>query len=353
MPEAVDFIIAGQGLAGTTLAWHLHWLGARVLVVDPGHGNTSSRIAAGIVNPITGKRVALSWRVHEFLPAAVGFYRRTAAILGRDHLHLIPNVRLFRNADEIRRFGEKRPDPRFAAFVNAEPHFPLVPEPLNNPLGGIEITGGGWLDTRRWLDDSADWFRRHGMLRRARIDPASVRPCPQGITADAGGPVTAGTLVFCEGSDAAANPWFPWLRWKSAKGEILSLRIPGLTLDRIVHCGLWLLPCEGGGFRAGSTYAWDDLTATPTAHGRATIETGLRSLLRLPWEVTDHEAAVRPIIRESRALIGRHPAHPQIAFFNGLGSKGVMHAPHFAGSLAANLVSGRPIDPRCDVAGNH
>jgi glycine oxidase len=66
----------------------------------------------------------------------------------------------------------------------------------------------------------------------------------------------------------------------------------------------------------------------------------------------DHRAAVRPIICESRALIGRHPARENLAFFNGLGSKGSLHAPYFASQLAAHLVDQAPLEDFCDLRRN-
>ena len=72
----------------------------------------------------------------------------------------------------------------------------------------------------------------------------------------------------------------------------------------------------------------------------------------LSFEVIDHAAAVRPIINESKALIGVHPADEHLAFFNGLGSKGALHAPFFAGSLAAHLADGAPLDEACDLRRN-
>ena len=62
MPER-DAIIVGQGLAGTTLAWCLLEAGLSVLVTDREEEVTSSKIAAGLITPITGQRLALSWQV--------------------------------------------------------------------------------------------------------------------------------------------------------------------------------------------------------------------------------------------------------------------------------------------------
>jgi len=52
--EDKDFILVGQGLAGTLLAHFLKAAGQRILVIDQPNENTASQIAAGIINPVTG-----------------------------------------------------------------------------------------------------------------------------------------------------------------------------------------------------------------------------------------------------------------------------------------------------------
>src|SRR5436190_1596500 len=99
--ERLDFVIVGQGLAGTTLAWQLRRRGQRVLVIDHEGGGSASRIAAGLVTPVTGKRLAKSWRWDELFPAAVTFYRSLEAEIGGAFFHQRPAVRLF--ADEAER----------------------------------------------------------------------------------------------------------------------------------------------------------------------------------------------------------------------------------------------------------
>jgi glycine/D-amino acid oxidase-like deaminating enzyme len=155
--------------------------------------------------------------------------------------------------------------------------------------------------------------------------------------------------VCCRGFAPGGDPWFGGVRFNAAKGEILTLRIPGLAEQRVVHCGVWLAPQGGDVFRCGATYSWDRLDCDPTAAGRAEIESRLREFLRLPVEVLDHHAAVRPVVDAGFPVLGRHPAFPQLAYFNGLGSKGSLLAPLFAGQLAACLLGEREPDPEVDV----
>ncbi|MGZ5190825.1 MAG: FAD-dependent monooxygenase, partial [Flavisolibacter sp.] len=54
----VDYLIIGQGICGTMLSWFLHKEGKTCIVIDDDNQNSSSKIAAGIINPVTGRRYA-------------------------------------------------------------------------------------------------------------------------------------------------------------------------------------------------------------------------------------------------------------------------------------------------------
>ena len=64
-PSEFDFIIVGQGLAGTLLSHFLLLEDQRVAVIDYPHPGRTSSIAAGLINPVTGRRIAKSWRFEE------------------------------------------------------------------------------------------------------------------------------------------------------------------------------------------------------------------------------------------------------------------------------------------------
>ena len=51
----VDYIIVGQGLAGTMLAYKLQNAGQKVFIIDNAHTQAATHVAAGIINPITGR----------------------------------------------------------------------------------------------------------------------------------------------------------------------------------------------------------------------------------------------------------------------------------------------------------
>src|SRR5690242_6795775 len=71
----VDYLITGQGICGTLLSYHLLKEGAEVLVIDDGAPLTASRVASGLINPVTGKRYVPSWMTEQLMPAATKTYR--------------------------------------------------------------------------------------------------------------------------------------------------------------------------------------------------------------------------------------------------------------------------------------
>ena len=90
------FLIIGQGLAGTALAWRLHQRGRGFLIVDRDEAQTSSKVAAGLVTPITGMRLNLSWRYGTLYPEALAFYQEMETLLHQRFYHEVPIVRLLR-----------------------------------------------------------------------------------------------------------------------------------------------------------------------------------------------------------------------------------------------------------------
>ena len=338
-----DAIILGQGLAGTTLAWALRWRGLRFLIVDRDVAGTSSRIAAGLMTPITGSRLVKTWRWDQFWQVATEFYRRAEDELGTSFCFPNRLVRLIANASE-QAYLDRRIASEFSGLVTRPQ--PLVdPRWFDDPLGGMEMIEGGRLNVAAYLLASRQRFTSDDQCVTADVDVNhDIELIPSGVRLPRLG-LAARRLIFCQGIDGRGNSWFQHVRFNPAKGEILTLRIAGLNEERIVHRGVWLMPLGDGLFRAGATYEWNDLNSVPTPAGRDEICARLREFLRLPFEVIAHAAAVRPIVLHQYPVVGVHPHHQQLAFFNGLGSKGALQAPWLARHLAEFLFDGALLDP--------
>ena len=331
--ESFPITIVGGGLAGCMMAWALRARGREVLLLDRGQEVTASRVAAGIINPITGPKLTKTWRLEQLWPAALGFYHAIQEKTGRRIFRQMPLVRLLSSEQEAERWQKRLRSPGYSECLAS--HSLEPGRHVKEQHGALTFEHSGYLDIREFISLTREMLGEN--WRKSELREAQ----------------STGITLFCEGFSGAANPLFEWVPFKPAKGEILTLRIAGLAGDRILNCGgVWLLPVGGERFRCGATYDWGCSDSKPTDEGRRIIERRLGRFLQLPYEVIDHQAAVRPVVRESRLLCGMHPAHSRIGFFNGLGSKGVLNAPFFAGNFADHLCGNGPIDAEVDLCRN-
>ena len=339
-----DAIIVGQGLAGTTLAWQLREAGWQVLLIDACEPVTSSKIAAGLITPITGKRLVLSQRYDERLTAAREFYGAVEKHTGGKFLHDRTAVRLFKSAEERENWARRSDLPDYRAQLLHNQPAPLLEPGLGDASGGGLAMHAAQLDVAAYLDASREVLDITSMALDWRRD---VNFGDDGATV---GEHRARYLISCEGYAATRNPYFSAVPFIAAKGDILTVRFHRPVPPNTLHRGIWVAPtAEADVFRVGSTYDWENLDQVPSATARSEIEGRLSEFFHVPYSVLDHRAAVRPIINESRALVGLHPDYRCLGYFNGLGSKGSLLAPWYARHLADHLVGGTPLPEELNV----
>jgi len=69
-----EFLIIGQGISGTWLSYYLEKANKSFIVIDNEQPNSASRVAAGIINPVTGRRIVKTWMIDELLAFLVPAY---------------------------------------------------------------------------------------------------------------------------------------------------------------------------------------------------------------------------------------------------------------------------------------
>lgn len=344
--QPLDFVIIGQGLAGTTLAWQLKWRGLRGVIVNRDDGTSASKAAAGLMTPVTGKRLVPAWRLEETWTAADDFYRRVEQETKSQFLTEPGQIRLFDEEEAKDEFDRR--DWSGHPVEIGRPSQLVDAKSFNAPFGGFELPTARRLDVPAYLAASREAFLAGSTLRIAKFDPAADLKVEHDIVQLPKFNLTTRHLIFCQGALGAENPWFDDVEFKSARGEILTLKIDGLAETRIVNQVVWLVPCGNDIFKAGSTYDFENLDLGATPAGRDEIVERLKKYLKLPFEIIDHESGVRPIVTERRPIIGVHRKFPQLAIFNGLGSKGSLLAPLVASQLAEHLFDGSSIEPELD-----
>jgi glycine oxidase len=331
--QAVDYLIVGQGLAGSVFGALLLERGRSFVVVDDHHRTAASKAAGGIINPITGKRLNRPNLIGELLREAFSTYPTIERLLGTPLFARRNVLRLFVDSVEQRLWEDKRQLPEYQEYVS--PTSPEVPANLAGTHGGLEIIVAGQLDIRQFIT-------RFRSLLKAQ-DRLLEEPFRYDLLRISSGTVEwrdirAQYVIFCEGYRMSENPYFNAIRLNAAKGEVLALEAPGFVDQRIIQCGKWIFRSLSGEILAGTTYSWDRLDETPTGEAKDQIRKGTQSFCKFDFEVSDHRAGVRAVTKaDNRPIVGVHPKWPRLAILNGFGSKGALQVPFSARQLLENL----------------
>jgi glycine/D-amino acid oxidase-like deaminating enzyme len=327
-----DDLVLGQGLAGTIYALSAIERGRRVLVRDLEPSEpTCSRVAAGLMNPIHGPRLALAEEEEACWQEATRFYRAWEGRLGVRFFEERPILRLFADPEQADLWRTRRAsDPRYLAWHRPWPE-EVDPARFRWFHGGVLVTRAGRLDTVAFLDAARRWLREHGAYERGDAE-TPTRP-------------EARHTVWCLGHAARDTGPFRELPIRRAGGTILTVRIPGWDWPWTVHAGQWLLPVGEGVVRVGSTFEWDG----PDPGAPRRLEAFLDGLVGHGWEPLGVERGIRPVANRGRPVLGRHPAFPDQICCNALGSRGASLAPWHVARLLDHLESGAPLPPECDV----
>ena len=328
-----DLFIIGHGLAGSVLATVAQERGLRVRVFDVPRPGQASRVAAGLVNPIVMRRMVPSWRAAELLPIADAFYPGAC-------WHRLPMARVFADEKEEAYWDRCVADPTTSRFLSHDRRADVDQAPIDRGIGYGLIHGCAWLDVSRWLDDRTRSLNEVDAFRVEQVDRTMIDEDADHVRI-AG--ERASFAIWCDGP-------FTSLDISPVRGESLTLRIPELRLETMLHRGAFILPLGDDLYRVGATYAWDKPFEGATAEGRTVLLERLRRITAVPVEVVDHQAGVRPAARDRRPLLGKPSGAGRMAVFNGLGSRGVLLAPWCAQHLLAHLFDGLALDPEVDVA---
>ena len=342
-----DFIVVGHGLAGAILADTLRTNGHTVLVIDEPKKNSASNVAAGLVNPIAGKRFAKSWMADAFIPAANAFYQKLEERYGKPLYIQKPIYKIFSTIEEQNTWMAKSADESWNEYIGATYTQSTGQSSIEDPYGGIMIKQGGYLQVAETLKLLAQELLDAGQMLPERFEIDKLTLTLQGISYKG---ITAGKLVFCEGYQVINNPYFKWLPLQPTKGEVLEVETQNFDAECIYNKAVYVVPIGYGKFKIGATYDWRQPDEEITKQGKEELSERFRQITSQGFHVTGHEAGIRPAVRDRKPLLGQHPEHQQLIIFNGMGSKGVLMAPYLAEKLMASMTGTGELPPEIRIS---
>lgn len=342
----LDLIIVGGGIAGQVLAAQAYTAGLKFLLFDQSNPRSASRMAAGVINPITGRSMSKSWMIDELLPKADQFYRSWEQTLSRPLYRNIETLRLLPDIKAENDWAGKQGSPEYAPYLSDHQIHP-------SPNGFIEgkwfkIREGRMLNINQWLDSFLAFLTSRDLLRKEQFNPGLLR---EGEGFWEYQTFKAGKVIFCEGPKLVENPIFDYLPMVPNRGQWRKIHIPNFDTQHITHIsGLNLNPYfETNQFYLGSTYERNETKAEATENGDKRLQGRLAEYFLKEFTLLGRFAGIRPTVPDRKPLIGAHPDRAGLYVFNGMGSKGVSLSPYFAEALLKHLEMGMSIPDLVDI----
>jgi glycine/D-amino acid oxidase-like deaminating enzyme len=340
----IEYLIIGQGISGTFLCHELKKAGLSFLVIDEINQYSASRIASGIINPVTGRRIVKTWMIDQLMPVAWEAYKSIGNILGIDCISQISNIDFFPTPQMRLAFLDR---------IHEDSTYLSLPDDSNDwyPILNYDF-GYGVIDPCYLVDlqELLPAFREHllnkNILREEHFDLSHLIITSHNIQYK---DLVADKIIFCDGIASHDSRWFKNLPFAPNKGEVLIVEAKELPSKNIFKKGISVVPWKENLFWVGSSHEWQFENNQPTTAFRQKTEAQLKSFLKIPFAVMDHWAAVRPATLERRPFIGFHPQYSRIGIFNGMGTKGCSLAPYFARQLVAFLTNKNELSAEVNV----
>jgi glycine/D-amino acid oxidase-like deaminating enzyme len=341
----VDYIIIGQGICGTFLSRELLKLGKKIMVIDEAQNFTASKVASGVINPVTGRRIVKTWMIDELLPFALDAYSSFGNELNTQLVSECSVLDFHPTPQMKDAFAERMKEDEQYLSTTDETQWQQYFR-FNYGIG--EIKPCLLIELQILLGEWRKKLSEENILVEEKFDFTQLTIHDSRLTIQYKH-ITAQKIICCEGVAGFDNPYFKMLPYVRTKGEALIAEIKDLPRTNNYKQGISIVPWKDDLFWVGSSYEWNYTDTKPTEIFRKKTEQQLNYLLKLPFKTVDHLSSERPANVERRPFVGLHPVHSSIGIFNGMGTKGCSLAPYFAKKLAEHLVNEIPLNPLVDV----
>ncbi len=350
--HSVDFIIVGQGIAGTLLAHELEKRRQSFVVIDSG-ADSASLTAAGMLNPVVLKRFSPVWQGRAQIRQARETFVELSVLLNKKLFYPFETYRIFNNVDESNTWENKATLPALDGLLDTALH-PSPNPAIIAPYGMGKVNLCGRMDLATLLGSYRHRLEAQGQFIHEAFDHTQLTIAPSSVGYKG---IAAKAIVFCEGYGIKQNPLFNYLPLNGNKGEVLTVNIPHLNVNAALKSGVFIMPLPDRGdhsYFIGATYNWTDKDTVPTQAGQAQLLNKLEKMLSpeafKAVEITEHRAGIRPTVSDRRPLLGRHPFHPHVLLMNGLGTRGVMLGATAAKWLTAHILDAAELPEAVDIA---
>ncbi len=312
MGKKYDYIIIGQGIAGSSFAWNLYFKNKSFIIIDSENENTSSKAALGIFNPITGRRNALSWNYKSLFTELNVFYSKVENELKTKILYKKNIYRPFKNIIDYNDWIVK---------TNNDNYIPFIKE-INDT--GLLTKKSGYLDVNKYLSETKKYFKSEGRYIQCEIINNDFILERNTIKIKN---IEAKYIIMCLGIKQNTLDHFSQTSIRPVSGNSIIVE-SNFQSEKIINNKISIINYKKNKLMVGSTYnnGFEDT-------GILFLIKKLKEIIKTKFKVIESKFGVRPASSDRRPIVGRHFRFKNLFILNGLGSKGVSLSPYCSKEL--------------------
>lgn len=341
MKGKVDYIVVGLGIAGANVIQELIRRNLSFVVFDDSN-TAASFIAAGLVNPVTGRNYVKSWNIDALLPLVKRNYTWFEHYLSAEYIYKLDIRRALNSAAEENKWASRLGDASYDRYLSSD--LPQGPEDdcFSENERIIKVLNGFRVDLGRLILDLKEKLLVQGLLFNEHFSPDLIDHQQMDYK-----DIQFKGVIFCEGAFGMNSP-FSDLPITNNLGEAFVIDIPGYHFSYAIKKGVFIVPLEMG-YWVGGTYT--NLRAdSEISPDYDRLEKGLRDALNVPFRIIRRMFGVRPTVPDRRPLVGTHSEYPHMFVLNGLGTKGTSLAPFCAHRLLDLIEKGDKLPTDIDIS---
>lgn len=343
----IDYILVGNGLAGAVLAYRLIGEGKSLLIIDNQDSKAAYRVAGGLWNAITFRKILKGWNADALTEEAHGFYSVLETVLKKKFYTPKQVVRIFSDTAFQNSWYAKSGETEFQDYLSDNGEEAVKSLPIKMPFGCGTVNKAGYVNLDVFMPALQSWLAVKSNRVNETFDYDQLEIKTQSISYKT---FDAKAIIFCEGYSVMNNPFFNWLPMRPTKGELLTLKNPGWHFDAILNNGKHLLDKKDGTLSLGATFEWKELNTQTTPEARIALLSHIeKNLDHHPWEIIDQKAGIRPTVSDRRPIAGPHPRFKNLFIYNGLGTKGVLITPWLSKMMSDFLCYQTPLAVEANI----
>ena len=312
MNKKYDYIIIGQGLAGSALAWRLYFNNKSFIILDSETKISASKAALGIYNPITGRKNIKTWNADILFKELENFYMKVEKSLNTKILYRKNIFRPFNNNRDLNDWNIRLGNEKYKKYLKE----------IND--NGITTKGSGYLDVKKYLQETKKYFKRMGRYKVHKLNNKELLKENNNINIDG---YDFNKIVMCIGINQKKLNFFSEVQLTPVAGNSIKAESKFFS-ENILNKRISIFNVTKNEIYAGSTYNNGDIN-----EGINSLKNQINKIINKDFKILKSYFGIRPASKDRRPIVGKHKTINNLFIINGLGSKGVSQSPYCSKQL--------------------